>query len=392
MNLYIRTNAFAMKESKESSRINEVRNLIDELDNAKATLQTKKVTAGFDGFIDTIVRIIKKKKENGAVNLFKTKKEFGKYILDKGENSFSLELEERSSRIGGNMPIMANGLATLGAKVNCIGTLGYPHAHPIFNKLHPNCQLFSFAEPGYSTAYEFNDGKILLAQMGELNHLKWEQVKNILGLETIISLFQESELLCLVNWSEIAMSTDIWRGVLQEVIPKYAIASKKQIVFFDLADCSKRSEESINEVLETIKEYANYSRVALGLNKNEAMEIFKVLFGKTPKKELLDIGKKIFEKAGINTLLLHSSREANAIQSSGVHSVKSFFIEDPAISTGAGDNFNAGFCAGQLLDLPLESSLVLAHATSGSFVQSARSPQISEVVDFLRKTNQEIKK
>ena len=361
-----------------------IEHLIDALRVGGPTLNQKKVTAGFDGFVDTIVRIIKTTKENGDTTLFKTKKEFGKYILEKGETSFSLELEERSRRIGGNMPIMSNALAYLGAKVNCIGTLGRPQTHPVFKNLHGSCQLFSFAEPGYSTAYEFNDGKILLAQMGELNHLKWEQVKHVLGLEAIRSFYWESDLISLVNWSEIAMSTDIWKGVLKEIISKNAKPERRQLAFFDLADCSKRTAESIDEVLQLLTEYAKHTRVMLGLNKNETHGIYKVLFNKKPKKELKENGERIFEKLGLDLLLLHSSKEAMALEKNQSYSFDSFFVKHPVISTGAGDNFNAGFCAGQLLELGAGSSLILAHAVSGLFVQTGKSPGLSEVSGFLQ--------
>ena len=54
-----------------------------------------------------------------------------------------------------------------------------------------------------------------------------------------------------------------------------------------------------------------------------------------------------------------------------------FFVSDPKISTGAGDNFNAGFCAAQLLELDLESSVILANAVSGYYVRTGTSAQLT---------------
>ena len=88
------------------------------------------MTAGFDGFVDTVVKVIKSKPEQKPFVLFNWVKEFGNYILEKEGTSFSLELEEISSRRGGNMPITANALGRLGIRVNCIGALGYPQIHP----------------------------------------------------------------------------------------------------------------------------------------------------------------------------------------------------------------------------------------------------------------------
>jgi hypothetical protein len=43
----------------------------------------EKTTVGFDGFIDTIVNVIKKKKKRKPSSLFTTIKEFGNYIVEK---------------------------------------------------------------------------------------------------------------------------------------------------------------------------------------------------------------------------------------------------------------------------------------------------------------------
>jgi hypothetical protein len=356
--------------------------LINAIQNKGRLLTGKKVTAGFDGFIDAIIKIIKKK-QSQKTSLFTTIKEFGNYIIEKEGTSFSLELEEQHKKLGGNMPIMANALGQMGVPVNCLGALGYPQPDPIFKNLSSNCKLFSFADPGISTAYEFNDGKILLAQMGELNNADWKTIKEKIGLDTIITLYKESNLICLLNWSEIDASTDIWKGLLKDVLPKYK-PDKKQIVFFDLSDCSKRTPQSINEALDLIQRFANYTKVILSLNKNEAHIIYQSLYNRKSKKELFSIGNKLLKKLTIDTLVLHSSKEAMAFSNSEQVKVDSFFTPEPKISTGAGDNFNAGFCAGQLLELDLESSVILANAVSGCYIRKGISPRLPDIVDFLK--------
>jgi hypothetical protein len=280
------------------------------------------------------------------------------------------------------MPIMANALARLGIKVNCIGAFGSPQTWPVFNTLDPDCFLYSFADPGTSTAFEFSDGKIFLAQMGALNTSGWEKIKSIIGIETIIDLYKSSDLLCIVNWSEIDASTDIWKGILKEVLPGYE-RSKKQTTFFDLSDCSKRSDESIMEALNLLKEFSFYSKVILGLNKNEARRIYEVLYKKDADENFEHCGEMIFKKLSIEILLLHSSKEAIVFNVEGKFSINSFFTGKPAISTGAGDNFNAGFCAAQLLELTPGSSVIFANAVAGSYIRTGRSPRLKDVIDFL---------
>lgn len=356
--------------------------LINAIQNSKAVLQSKKITAGFDGFIDTIARIIREKQDHQAPSLFITIKQFGEYILEKQGASFSLELEEKSIKLGGNMPIMANALGRLGISVNCIGALGYPQIHMVFNQLSSNCRLYSFAEPGAATAYEFNDGKMMMAQMGAINTSGWEKIKEAISIETLVRLYSESNMICLLNWSEIDVSTDIWKGLLKDVLSKYS-ADKTQTAFFDLSDCSKREPSLINEALELLKEFSKHTKVILSLNKNEAGIIYRILFNKNPGDGLAEMAKELFEKLQLHTLLLHSAKEVITVRSDECIEMKTFFTAEPKISTGAGDNFNAGYCTGQLLDLELEIAVVLANAVSGIYVRTGISPESKDIIEFL---------
>ena len=55
------------------------------------------------------------------------------------------------------------------------------------------------------------------------------------------------------------------------------------------------------------------------------------------------------------------------------------FVKEPKLSTGAGDNFNAGFITARLLGLNLEESLCTGTATSGFYVRNAGSPTIAQL-------------
>lgn len=351
--------------------------LIAALEENKSVLPQKKVTAGFDGFVDTIVRIIKDKKPGRDPSFFKTIKQFGNYINDKSGASFSLEIDEISSRIGGNMPIMANALGHLGMKVNCVGALD----HPVFANLSPNCKPYSFGIPGTSTAYEFNDGKILLGNNGGLNMAGWEVIKNKIGLNTLINLYNRSDLSCFVNWSEIDASTDTWKGLLQDVFPQL---QKKQLSFFDLSDCSKRNTATIQEAMKLLKEFSKYSQVTLGLNHNESRLVYEALFEKKAPKEFIRSGEKLYEKLGIETLILHAAKESIGYSKEGIKMAKTFFVKKPTISTGAGDNFNAGFCTATLLSLDMELSLMLANAVAGSYVSTGKNHDMDGLIKFLQ--------
>ena len=354
------------------------------LSSGQTILAEKIVTAGFDGFIDSLVRLIRQKEPNRSPLLFQQIAEFGNYIIEKKDSSFSLETEDGATRIGGNMPIMAHAIGQMGARVNCIGAFGYPQTLSLFETMSANCRLHTFANPGTCIAFEFNDGKIMLARMGELNSLGWDAIKQRVGLDTLISLYAEADLFCQVNWSEIDLSTDIWKGLLKDVLPRASEKGRRPISFFDLSDCSKRSPEAIREALELIKQFGQYGDVTLGLNLNEARLVYQHLFDRpTAPDEFEQLGKLIEDKMRPVNILLHSSREARYFGEKGSFYAKSHYTETPKISTGAGDNFNAGYCVAQLLGLDAQVSLQFANAVAGFYTQNGISPTLAEVSHLL---------
>src|SRR5688500_15478369 len=117
-------------------------------------LSAKTVTLGFDAFIDSVVKVIRYKDDQSPISFFASPHAFGEYMAGKRDKNLSIELETMTTKLGGNMPIMANAIAHMGPKVSCIGPLGHPDIHPVFHQMPSNCQLHSFANPGLSKVLE----------------------------------------------------------------------------------------------------------------------------------------------------------------------------------------------------------------------------------------------
>lgn len=346
----------------------------DKLQNAPALLASKKVAAGFDGFIDSIVRVINFKTEVGGPVFFSTIKEFGNYIAAKSGSGFSLESEELVQKLGGNMPIMANAMAQMGTSVNCVGAFGVPSITPVFSQMHPNCSLYSYTNPGFTTAMEFNDGKLMLAQMTDLNHSDWETIKSTIGLEKLREIFSDADLICLVNWSELDHSNNIWEGLLTEILT--GSGSTQRQFFFDLSDCSKRKPEAITSAIKLIEQFGKYGKITLSLNRNEANILYQTFIDNTPPADLQAAGNKLFTKLNIDTLIVHSSKISALWDANGTYMSEPVYIADPKFSTGAGDNFNAGFCMATLIGLDAELSLIMANCVANCYITTGDSPDV----------------
>ena len=107
----------------------------------------KKVFVGFDGFVDTIKKAVKQKK-NLKPEYYNTLHDFSERIKSASGKSGQIEMVTQKIKLGGNAPILSNTLGKLGISSCCVGSLGYPQRHPVFSAMNKNCDVISVLDPG----------------------------------------------------------------------------------------------------------------------------------------------------------------------------------------------------------------------------------------------------
>lgn len=366
----------------ESNLKNNILNLISKLEvvseiNIKAIM-------GFDGFVDQILQVVETRENAEKYTRMKYLKDFGAKISKAAGLSTSVEFIPINSKLGGNGPIMTNALASFGLDVTYIGALGVPSIDTVFQPMLDKCKVISIANPGQTDAVEFLDGKLMIGKRQSLKDVNWDKLKQGVGIENLIELVDESKLIGLENWTMLPYMTDIWRGMLTEVLP-HIDANKEKYIFFDLADPEDRLKVDIIDALSVIQEFSSKFKVILGLNLKEAIEIgdiLKVSDGFAPI-DLKTLSTEISKMLNIYCLVVHPVKEAVAVCNGEYFHTLGPFEPNPKLTTGAGDNFNAGFCLGQVLGLSPKESLIIGTATSGFYVRNAASPTFSQLIDFL---------
>lgn len=351
----------------------------------KYTNNNIKAVLGFDGFVDQILHVVKTRTDANNYIRMNTLKEFGEFICNAAGLSANVEFIPIKNKLGGNGPIMSNALSTYNLNVTYIGAVGENSINPVFNEMSEKSTVLNISNPGLTDAVEFLDGKLMIGKRECLKDINWIRIKEKIGLESLTSIFDEANLVGLENWTMIPYMSEIWDGLINEVLPNLKSKTNKYI-FFDLADPENRLKEDIIEALSTIKKFSSKFKVILGLNEKEAYEIGTVLnIGKHNQKLSLDILiKSIAEKIGIYCLVVHPVKEAYALCNNTLYHTLGPYEPNPKLTTGAGDNFNAGFCFGQVLGLSAQLSLVLGTATSGYYVRNAQSPNVENLVSFLK--------
>jgi sugar/nucleoside kinase (ribokinase family) len=356
---------------------------------ASANFPAAHALLGFDGFVDQIIDVVDKRHSPSEYDRLHTISQFGQKISLCAGKSANFELVVKQRKLGGNGPIMANALAALGFKVDYIGTVGPrrqgdPGCDPVFHEFARHATLYPLAPPANTSALEFLDGKVMLGDLAPLSQVTWSRLLDAVGLDRLRLLFEQASLLGMVNWTMLPHLTTIWQNVAEQILPQ--LSKRQRRIFIDLADPEKRTHDDLHAGLEVLAKLNVHVNVTLGLNLSEAVQVAKVLGLPpiaNPEPAIRELASHIRAKLQLNTVVVHPRATAAAATADAAVHFDGPFVQQPAISTGAGDHFNAGFAVGQLLNLPLDQALCFGTALSGYYVRHAVSPTVPQLIAFL---------
>lgn len=332
---------------------------------------------GFDGFTDNIYKVVKSRKSPTEYECIDNMQAFAERIMQAGGKSTNFELVLQEERLGGNGPILAHAANCLGTQVSLVGALGYPTIEPLFKPLSESCKkCISIAPSGVTDAYEFSDGKLLLGKHTSILSLDEKTILDRVGKDRLIRELGQSTIFASANWTMLFGMTAFWKFLESEILPQ--CTQKPEWMFVDLADPAKRLDEDLKEALNTLTRLQNQLKVVLGLNVAEAERIAKVM-------KCIPSSHQLRQALQIEQVVIHAIQEAEASDKTTSANVTGPYVKHVRLTTGGGDNFNAGYLLGCGLKLDLESCLYLATYTSGFYVENARSPTLDELISYFKR-------
>lgn len=368
---------------KESLPI-ELHLLKDKLDTFQP--DALKAVIGFDGFVDEVVHVVKKRLDPENYTRVLTLTEYGRQIAATSGLSSNVEIVTVSKKLGGNGPILANALMKSGVKMTYIGAIGYPDVNPVFADMAAKCErVIPVCEPASTDAVEFEDGKIIRSKLSPFRDLNFETIKQRVGLAELAALLDETGLIGFEDWALPPYSGEIWQGIYAHVMPLMKSDTRSKTLFFDLADPASRQESELKSALETISAFSQYFNVILGLNLREAVQVAGLFGGlfDTADCGLEALARFIRGFVEVKTLVIHPVRESCCLVDGQFYHKTGPYCAKPKLTTGAGDNFNAGFVLGMTLGLEPQEALLLGMASSGFYVRQSRSGSFGELKTFL---------
>lgn len=335
---------------------------------------------GFDGFTDDIVEAVDQRLDRQTYRPIETIAALGERISLAAAQSCNIELVPIQQKVGGNAPILTCALLEGCHKITFAGAIGLPGAiEPLFHCMAERCaEAIALCPSGHSDAIEFIDGKIILGKHMPLLAFTLEHLLAQIPLEAFHSYFSRSKLIVNANWTMMPMMTDFWLYLKQ--LPA---ALPAPYFFVDLADPAKRSDDDLYIALEALRSLQERYKVIVGLNKAEAQRI-AILMDAKADDSFAATARQLQRRCGVEIIIIHCATQAAAASAEECVESLTPYCPTPIITTGAGDNFNAGFCNALLYGLNLEECLISAVATGGYYVRNGKSPSMPALADFLQ--------
>jgi hypothetical protein len=245
----------------------------------------------------------------------------------------NIEMVPRLTKIGGNGPILAYALTHFDIPVSYIGCLGSPKLHPVFEEFARTIETFSIAEPGYSDAIEFTDGKLICSKQQSVSEISWQSVLQQLPIAQLTDLVRHAGLIAFVNWGIVFSMTEMMNEFLHHI--GLHLPGPRKPFFIDTADPSKRSEEDISRFVQILPRLAEKFQVYLGFNLRESAFIARAVGLAAPSEtpqEVLAYSKRLRERLGIDAVVIHWSRNAVGNDLHSVAWVEAPYTDNPKIT------------------------------------------------------------
>lgn len=338
------------------------------------------VAFGFDGVVDTVREIIDERhgvaEYTPVFELEAIGDRIGAAVETKSSTTF--EWTERATRTGGHVCHLTRALGTLDYRPTMIGTFGEP-IDPIFRDEFDQYTTVTIGQPGHTDAVELADGKLMLTQSGDYRTLDWETLCDRLTLNTLADHLDGTRLLGLGYWSVVPSFPDILDGLRDELWP--LLSSPPDHVLVDPGGLQHVPRTDLRKGADALDAFDDVVPTTVSANRSETTVVADLFDSSAADPErLADVARDGF---GVSRFVSHGVDRSVSSTSSETASVAVPRVDDPELTTSAGDHFNAGLVVGLLTEVDEDAALVLGNSVAGWFVRNGTAPTRDQLRSFV---------
>ncbi len=357
----------------------------------KADLPTKiteQVVLGFDGYKDDIVSVVRFRSSPTDLELMENISEWADRIAQAAGSSASIETVIKKISAGGftcNVGKAISKLCGFTENTHLIGAFGLPKLQNIFQEQlvdQHHCITFPVSNPGTTVCYEFQDGKIMIVDNDNINHLNWNQIISILGQEFIINEYEKSSLWGIGYWASNPNMSQIFSELQSSILPSLSESSRKKFLILDLSDLSRKSREQWKELATLLPGFEDYVQVVLLLNDLELKVLSEELVGKSSQSHL-NLTESLQHILNLSYVISHTPKMAHLASKNKLITILNAYTSTPRFTTAAGDHFSAGISYGLLANISAEVLPLIGNCVASIFVREGISPIPQDVQQFL---------
>jgi ribokinase len=278
---------------------------------------------------------------------------------------------------GGNAVNVAYALAKLGAKISLITVaddLGKSILDNAFAPFTNKKLLIADGKQGYTVSFEVeNAGKkanVMVSDAGDTKTFGSEKLH-----KKELHAIKHASAVVIANWASNKKGTEL-------AVKAFKNSSKEALCFMDPADIGSRKDE-FRRCLDELSSHID----VLSVNENECrLTMQSMNLSPLPinysNKDIITAAKTLASRLSIN-VDLHTPLGSATSNGEETSFAKSLNV-NVAISTGAGDIWDAADIAGYLCELQANERLAFANACAAFYISKIESPTLQEAARFLR--------
>ena len=343
-------------------------------------IDPRRVVFGFDGYLDRVREVVADRADPTSYERLPRLADFRDRLDRSVEAGSSLSYEwlEDGRRTGGHTCHLARAFGTWEFAPTLVGMYGDP-VQETFEREFGEYDLVTLGEPGVTDAVEFDDGKLMLTEIGDTMTLDWEGLDERFGHDRLLGRLDGAALLGVGYWSETPDTPSVLSGLRERWAD---IEDPPETVLVDPGDVRKLDADRLRSGREAIGELADVTDVVVSANRAETDVLAEAYAGEADRS-FEGAAETVFDALDPTWFVGHGVDRSVVVTARGTDGVAVPTVDEPALTTSSGDHFNAGLALARIAALDPGAAVVVGNAVAGHFVRTADQPSLDDVRAFV---------